>query len=231
MNNNNVDTRKVLVVEDDENVMDVIKTWLEREGYAVLEAADGKRGLELTDLKPDLVILDVILPEMDGLTLCKQIRDRSPVPILMLSARAETIDRVAGLEVGADDYLGKPFHPKELLARVRAMFRRQELSGKKESEIPDLLHIDREARKAYLAGQELNLTLTEFELLARLSNNPNKVFPRQDLLDQIWGSDYFGSPRVVDSHIRNLRAKLREVQAEFDPIVSVRGIGYRFEES
>lgn len=226
-----VSARKVLVVEDDENVMDVIKTWLEREGYEVLAADDGKRGLELTAQGPDLVILDVILPGMDGLTLCKEIRERSPVPILMLSARAETIDRVAGLEVGADDYLGKPFHPKELLARVRAMFRRQELSKTLEPGLDsENLVIDGEARKAYLAGTLLNLTLTEFELLARLSQTPNRVFPRQDLLDQIWGADYFGSPRVVDSHIRNLRAKLREVQSDFDPIASVRGIGYRFEE-
>ena len=222
--------RRVLVIEDDDNVLDVVKTWLEREGYEVLGATDGNQGLEFMDKKPDLVILDVMLPGLDGLTVCQEIRKRSPVPILMLSARSDTIDRVVGLETGADDYLGKPFHPKELVARVRAMFRRQDLDHTAEpAPATGDLQVDATAHKAYLAGEELELTLTEFELLACLSGSPNRVYSRQDLLDRIWGDNYFGSPRVVDSHIRNLRAKLREARPEFDPIASVRGVGYRFE--
>lgn len=222
--------QRVLVVEDDENVLDVVKAWLEREGYEVLAATDGNQGLELVEREPDLVILDVMLPGMDGLTLCQEIRKQSAVPILMLSARSDTIDRVVGLETGADDYLGKPFHPKELVARVRAMFRRRELDhGTPPQPTTGELHIDGAAHKAYLAGGELDLTLTEFELLACLSGSPNRVYSRQELLDRIWGDNYFGSPRVVDSHIRNLRAKLREAKSEFDPIVSVRGVGYRYE--
>jgi DNA-binding response OmpR family regulator len=221
---------RVLVVEDDENVMDVIKTWLEREGYEVIAATDGLQGLEFMNRNPDLVILDVMLPGLDGLSVCQQIRESSKTPILMLSARGDTIDRVVGLETGADDYLGKPFHPKELVARVRAMFRRQEF----DQEVPvqkteDLLTIDTSAHKAFLAGEELDLTLTEYELLRCLFNAPNRVLSRQELLDRIWGDDYFGSPRVVDSHIRNLRAKLKAPEHGYDPITSVRGVGYRYE--
>lgn len=217
-------------MEDDENVMDVVKTWLQREGYEVLCAADGNTGLSLMDENPDLVVLDVMLPGIDGLTVCQEIRKRSAVPILMLSARGDTIDRVVGLETGADDYLGKPFHPKELVARVRAMFRRRELDRAPVSATNERgLKVDTESHKAYLEGQELDLTLTEFELLRRLSSNPNRVFSRQELLDRIWGDSYFGSPRVVDSHMRNLRAKLRAARSDFDPISSVRGVGYRYE--
>ena len=211
--------------------MDVVTTWLERDGYVVLSAGDGDRGLSLMAEEPDLVILDVILPGLDGLSVCKKIRDVSAVPILMLSARAETVDRVTGLEMGADDYLSKPFHPKELVARVRAMFRRQELD-KTEDVASDRtgLYLDRESRKAYFGDAVLDLTLTEYELLAKLSAHPNRAFSRTELLDQIWGSDYFGSTRVVDAHIRNLKAKIKAVQPEFAQIVSVRGIGYRFED-
>ena len=223
---------KVLVVEDDENVLDVVQTWLSREGYQVLAARDGKSGLELMEQNPDLVILDIILPGLDGLSVCKKIRDISPVPILMLSARADTIDRVAGLEIGADDYLGKPFHPKELIARVRAMFRRQDLDKNGETEPKAAstgLRIDEESRKVYFADTPLDLTYTEYELLSRLSGSPNRAFSRSELLDLIWGEDFYGSARVVDSHIRNLKAKIKVANPEFSQIVAVRGIGYRFD--
>lgn len=222
---------KVLIVEDDENVLDVVQTWLSREGYEVLAARDGKSGIELMREHPDLVILDVILPGLDGLSVCKKLRDISAVPILMLSARSDTIDRVAGLEVGADDYLPKPFHPKELIARVRAIFRRQELdkasAGQPEESVG--LRIDSEARKAYYREKVLDLTFTEYELLAKLSGHPNRAFSRNELLNQIWGEDFYGSTRVVDSHIRNLKAKVRVVNPEFSQIVAVRGVGYRFD--
>lgn len=226
------DVGRILVIEDDVNVMDVITTWLEREGYEVVAAADGLQGLELMKKNPDLVILDVMLPGLDGLSVCQQIRQSAKIPILMLSARSDTIDRVVGLETGADDYLGKPFHPKELVARVRAMFRRQELDQVEKPAVHDgQLRLDTNAHKAFLSGQELDLTLTEFGLLLCLWESPNRVFSRQDLLDRIWGDDYFGSSRVVDSHIRNLRAKLKEQEQGFDPIASVRGVGYRYEGS
>lgn len=218
-------------MEDDENVMDVVTTWLERDGYEVISAVDGKSGLEMMSHNPDLVILDVILPGLDGLSVCKKIRDVSPVPILMLSARSETVDRVTGLEMGADDYLSKPFHPKELLARVRAMFRRQDLDKTEtSSDQRKGIYLEPESRKAYYSDEVLDLTLTEYELLAKLCSNPNRAFSRTELLDQIWGTDYFGSDRVVDSHIRNLKAKIRTISPDFSQIVSVRGIGYRFEE-
>ncbi len=227
--------RRVLIVEDEANLAEALRYSLEAEGYHVMAAADGLRGLELArGDSPDLVILDVMLPGLDGLELCRLLRRESDVPVLMLTARGEEVDRVVGLELGADDYVTKPFSMRELLARVRAMLRRPR-TGTTPASVPHQvlrageLELDVEAHRARLGGQELDLKPREFDLLALFMGSPGRAFTREQILDRLWGHDYVGDVRTVDVHVRWLREKTEASPSHPARIITVRGVGYRFE--
>ncbi len=226
----------VLVVEDEENLLEALRYNLEREGYRALAARDGERGLELArQSRPDLVILDVMLPRLDGFEVCRILRRESTIPILMLTARGEEVDRVVGLELGADDYVTKPFSMRELLARVRAMLRRSRMASEVPSEAaPQViragdLEIDLTAHSARLDGRPLDLKPREFDLLALLVANRGRAFTRDQILERLWGQDYIGDTRTVDVHIRWLREKIEPNPARPKRIITLRGVGYRFE--
>jgi two-component system, OmpR family, alkaline phosphatase synthesis response regulator PhoP len=227
----------VLVVDDEEQLRELLRGYLSQAGFRVLLAADGAQALELARAqRPDLLVLDLMLPGIDGLEVCRQLRTFSDAYVLMLTARAEEIDRVVGLEVGADDYLTKPFSPRELVARVRAMLRRPRgPAGSGEPPIPPAveavvcgpLRIDAARHEVTLDGAPIGLTTTEYDLLAALSAHPGRVFTRAQLLEQVWGADYFGDDHVVDVHIANLRKKLGDDPAQPRLVETVRGVGYR----
>ncbi len=222
----------ILIVEDEHELASLIKRQIEGEGHNALIAHDGQTALLLAaQSQPDLVILDWMLPGLDGLTVCRKLRDRSVVPILMLTARDDEADRVLGLEVGADDYMTKPFSLRELMARVRAILRRVELLRRADqsSEGPiqlGPLFIDALARRVTVHGEEVDLTVKEYELLLLLARHPGRSFSRTYLLDNIWGHDYEGGDRTVDTHIVRLRRKLGDVG---ERIATVWGVGYRME--
>ena len=225
----------VLIVEDEENLLAAVKYALERDGYEVFTATDGATGLDL-GRQPifDLIILDVMLPELDGLELCRILRQDSDVPILMLTAKVEEIDRVIGLEIGADDYMTKPFSMRELLARVRAMLRRARM-GREANLAPRvltsntlMLEIDRHS--VTLNDKQVDMRPKEFALLTLLMENPGKALTRDQILDSIWGKNYVGDHRTVDVHIRWLRQKIEPYPHRPKRIITVRGIGYRFED-
>ena len=222
----------VLVVEDERELATLVRRQLEGEGYTTLVAHDGQTALMLAaQAAPDLVILDWMLPGLDGLTVCRRLRDRSTVPILMLTARAEEADRVLGLEVGADDYLTKPFSLRELMARVRAILRRVALLRRDDSasDAPislGRLYLDPLARRVAIDGLVLDLTVKEYDLLLLLARHPGRSFSRSYLLDHIWGDAYDGGERTVDTHVVRLRRKLGDIG---DKIATVWGVGYRFE--
>jgi DNA-binding response OmpR family regulator len=225
----------VLVVDDEERLRALLRGYLTQAGFTVLLAADGPHALELARAhRPDLIVLDLMLPGLDGLEVCRQVRTFSDAYVLMLTARAEEIDRVVGLEVGADDYLTKPFSPRELVARVRAMLRRPRgLGGAGEpppvadAVVLGPLRIDATRHEITLDGAVIGLTTTEYDLLATLSAHPGRVFTRAQLLEQVWGADYFGDDHVVDVHIANLRKKLGDDPAQPRLVETVRGVGYR----
>ena len=225
----------ILIVEDEENLLRTLQYNFEREGYQVFTAEDGEIGLySARQNKPDLVILDVMLPKLDGLEVCRILRNETSVPILMLTAKGEEIDRVLGLELGADDYVTKPFSMRELTARVRAMLRRSRMvpavsSGAEELIQADNLQIDLVSHTARLKGVLLNLKPKEFDLLELLMANKGRAFTREQILNQLWGYDYFGGDRTVDVHVRWLREKIEEDPSNPKRIVTVRGVGYRFE--
>ncbi len=224
---------KILMVEDDPDVVAIARTWLEREGYEVAAVADSNLesfGALLLSHRPDLLVLDIRLPGVSGVALCQELRRHSSLPVLMLSSLDDPLDRIGGLEAGADDYLTKPFHPKELVARVRAILRRERLireslKGENESLDRGPLSLEPAALTARLDGENLDLTPTEFGLLAALAQHPGQVLSRERLLVRVWGDDFYGSPRVVDTHIGNLRKKLG---SRPDLVEAVRGVGYRF---
>jgi two-component system alkaline phosphatase synthesis response regulator PhoP len=228
----------VLVVDDEARLRELLRGYLEQAGFTVLLAEDGPRALELARAQaPDLLVLDLMLPGLDGLEVCRQLRTFSDAYVLMLTARAEEIDRVVGLEVGADDYLTKPFSPRELVARVRAMLRRPRGAGAhaEEPSAPDdpkglvvgPLNIDTLRHEVTLEGTPLTLTSTEYSLLIALASHPGRAFTRAQLLEQVWGADYFGDDHVVDVHIANLRRKLGEDAGQPRLVETVRGVGYR----
>jgi two-component system, OmpR family, alkaline phosphatase synthesis response regulator PhoP len=230
-----VPTITILVVEDEQRLRDLVCGYLEREGYTVLAAADGLTALDLARLHaPDLVVLDLMLPGLDGLEVCRRLRAFSDAYVIIVTAKAEEIDRIVGLEVGADDYLTKPFSPRELIARVRAMLRRPRRGGA--AMLPDVpppqrfgeLVIDHERHEVTIAGTVVLLTSLEFALLTTLAGHPGRVFTRDQLLERVWGVDYFGDDHVVDVHIANLRKKLGDDPAAPRYIETVRGAGYRF---
>lgn len=223
----------VLVVEDEENLVEALRYNLEHEGYAVLTALDGGSGLETARAAlPDLVILDVMLPNLDGLEVCRILRREADVPILMLTAKGEEIDRVVGLEVGADDYVTKPFSMRELMARVRAMLRRPRKTAPARMAEPlrsGSLAVDVDAHQASLNGEELRLKPREFDLLALFMRNPGRAFTRDQILEHLWGHDYIGDVRTVDVHVRWLREKIEAEPSTPARIITIRGVGYRFE--
>lgn len=223
----------VLVVEDEENLVEALRYNLEHEGYAVLTAPDGGSGLETARAAlPDLVILDVMLPNLNGLEVCRILRRETDVPILMLTAKGEEIDRVVGLEIGADDYVTKPFSMRELMARVRAMLRRPRKTASARMAEPlrsGSLAVDVDAHQASLNGEELRLKPREFDLLALFMRNPGRAFTRDQILEQLWGHDYIGDVRTVDVHVRWLREKIEANPSTPARIITIRGVGYRFE--
>jgi len=221
----------VLVVEDDPDIMRIIRSFLEEDGYDILAATDGNMALELVKQDVDLLVLDVGLPGLDGLEVTRRVREFSPIPILIVSARGEGTDRVLGLEFGADDYLVKPFLPREMVARVKALLRRSKLTAPAAGAPVDTktgVYVDNDARRAFLDGEPLSLTAQEYEMLKVLSGAPGKNFTREELLDRVWGDDYMGQSRRVDLCVGRLRAKL-ERPGKPGPIRSIWGVGYRFE--
>ena len=231
---------KVLIVEDDQTLLGVLKYNLAKEGYDVVTASDGAQAVEAArSEKPDLVVLDIMLPKLDGLEVCRILRKEMTVPILMLTAKTEEIDKVVGLEVGADDYMTKPFSMRELLARVRAMLRRAEMMKQEVSYVEHEaapspikvgdLDIDPIRHQVSLGGSIIELTPREFDLLAFLVTNRERVFSRDHLLEKVWGYDYAGDTRTVDVHVRWLRQKIEATPAHPKHLLTVRGVGYKFE--
>ncbi|HEY3289827.1 MAG TPA: response regulator transcription factor [Anaerolineae bacterium] len=223
---------KILVVDDELNLSNTVKAYLEQDGYTVYTAADGPASLKaVRTLKPDLVILDVMLPGMDGIEVLQQLRRESDVYIVMLTARADETDKIVGLSVGADDYLTKPFSPRELVARVRAVLRRGRDSNDHEPMLAFVhVRIDPEARRAWKGDNLLDLTAIEFNMLSALARHHDRVLSREQLIEQVWGNDYYGDERVVDVHLGHLRRKVEDDPAKPTLIVTVRGAGYRFED-
>lgn len=221
--------KKILIVEDEANIRELLRLYLEREGYAVIEAANGVEGIKLwKSEKPDMLLLDVMMPVMDGWAVCKEIRAESDVPIIMLTAKGETADRVSGLEMGADDYIVKPLEMPEVIARVRAVFRRMAPDDAPEKLAFDNLVIDKQAYDLIIKGKRVDAPPKEIELLYYLASSPNRVFTRAQLLDDVWGFDYFGDTRTVDVHIKRLREKLEGVSDQWE-VKTVWGVGYKFE--
>ncbi len=223
----------MLVVEDEENLLAAIRYNLEREGYRALTATDGEEGLrKAAQEDPDLLVLDVMLPVLDGFEVCRLVRRDSDVPILFLTAKDQEMDRVVGLELGADDYVIKPFSMRELLARVRAMLRRPRVgSGQSKSEriVSGDLELDLSSHTLKRGGEPVDLKPRAFELLALLMSNRGRVFTRDQVLERLWGTDYIGDTRTVDVHIRWIREKIEEDSGKPKRIVTVRGVGYRFD--
>ena len=225
-------SQKILVVDDEPHILELVKYNLAQEGYEVLTAHDGAQAVaRARDVQPDLIILDIMLPYVDGLEVCRQIRRDSAVPIIMLTAKGGELERVVGLEIGADDYVTKPFSPRELVARVRAILRRTSAEASPAQAGPlrgGELVLDPTTHEVTRDGRTVDLTAKEFELLRLLLSHPNRVFTRDFLLEHIWGYDYYGSTRTVDMHISRLREKIEDDPASPTYIVTVRGVGYKF---
>lgn len=223
---------KVLVVDDDVNIVKLIKLYLEKEDYKVCTANNGKEALDVFKReKPSIIILDIMMPEMDGNQVCREIRKTSDVPIIMLTAKGETFDKVLSLELGADDYIVKPFEPKELIARMKAILRRSDNKNrmnKGECITYDKLEVNLSNYELKIDGKTLEIPPKELELLYFLASNPNRVFTREQLLEEVWGFDYYGDSRTVDVHIKRLREKLEGVDANWQ-LKTVWGVGYKFD--
>ena len=223
--------KKALIVEDDENISELLRLYLERDGFEVLQAMDGGRGVDLArSSEPDIVLLDIMLPVKDGWQVCREIRGFSKSPIVMLTAKGETRDKVAGLEMGADDYITKPFEIKELLARVHAVLRRTDGPAEEKPRRLefDKLIINLDSYELVVNGNKIDTPPKEMELLFHLASAPNRVYTRNQLLDEVWGFDYFGDSRTVDVHIKRLREKLEGVSDQWR-LKTVWGVGYKFE--
>lgn len=222
---------KILVVDDDQNINELIRMYLEKEGYEVISAYDGETALrQFHEEAPSLVVLDLMLPEIDGLTVCREIRKLSEIPVIMLTAKGETFDKVLGLELGADDYMVKPFEPKELIARIKAVLRRTGDHGTalEQTEVvyPGLT-VNLTNYELKVHGNKLEVPPKELEVLYFLCSHPNQVFTRDQLLNHVWGYDYFGADRTVDVHIKRIREKLGE--SSYWQLKTVYGVGYKFE--
>ena len=222
--------RNILVVEDDRNISDLIQMYLVKEGFEVRIAADGGKAIaEFQKSAPDLILLDIMLPVMDGWAVCAKIRETSKVPIIMLTAKSEVFDRIQGLEMGADDYIVKPFEMKELLARINAVLRRTEIPVDTSKILRfDKLTINLDAYELIVDGKKIDTPPKELELLYHLAATPNRVYTRNQLLDEVWGFDYFGDSRTVDVHIKRLREKIENVSDQW-ALKTVWGVGYKIE--
>lgn len=225
--------RKILIVDDEKNIVDILKYNLQKESFETLEAYDGRQAIEIAEReKPDLIILDIMLPEMDGFTVCRKLRQTMQTPILMLTAREEEVDKVLGLELGADDYITKPFSPRELMARVKANLRRviDEAALTRTDDVIKIadLEININRYEVKRGGQVIELTLREFELVKFLAMQKGQVFSRENLLEKVWGYEYFGDVRTVDVTVRRLREKLEKDPSKPEYILTKRGVGYYF---
>ena len=221
--------KQILVVEDEATIREVIRRYLEREGYQVREAADGYAALDiLAEAQPDLIVMDLMLPGIDGLTLTRQLRQRSRVPIIMLTARGDTSDRIRGLDLGADDYLPKPFSPRELVSRIQAVLRRGAPAEPARLRFGEVA-MDLDTRTVTRGSRNVRLTAREFDLLWFLASHPGQVFTRERLLDNVWGADFAGDPSTVTVHIRHLREKIEPDPGEPQHLITVWGVGYRLE--
>ena len=225
--------KSVLIVEDDQNIADLLRLYLEKEGYVAAIASDGGAGVEMfRKLQPDLVLLDVMLPVLDGWGVLRSIRQEAQTPVIMLTAKGETNDKVSGLKMGADDYITKPFEMKEVLARIEAVLRRGCVRENEQEQskrlIFDKLIIDLDAFELIVDGKKVDTPPKEMELLYHLASSPNRVYTRNQLLDEVWGFDYFGDSRTVDVHVKRLREKLEGVSENWS-VKTVWGVGYKFE--
>ena len=230
------DSSTILLVDDEDAVQKLLAYPLERDGFNVVQARDGEEALaRFSEQRFDLVVLDVMLPKLDGLEVCRRLRSRSSVPIIMLTAKSEEIDKVVGLEIGADDYITKPFSMREFRSRVKAALRRSELSRASDGDGGALEHhelrIDPDKRAVWLAGEPVSTTFVEFEILLTLARSPGRVFTRDMLLARVWGDSAYRDPRTIDVHIRHLREKLEGDPKEPQYLFTVRGVGYRFRDT
>lgn len=224
---------KLLIVDDNKQITSILEEYAKKEGYNTIIARDGEEAIrEFEKSNPDMVLLDVMMPKMDGFEVCREIRKKSNVPILMITARGEDFERIMGLDIGADDYIVKPFSPAEVMARVRAILRRMGTSEdrKQDELIYRNLEIHLDQYRVSIGDQPVSLTKKEIEILWTLANNRNRVFSRDHLLNQVWGYDYFGDTRTVDSHIKRLRSKLEPYEKDHWDIKTIWGVGYKFEE-
>ena len=223
-------SKRALVVEDDANIAELLRLYLSKDGFDVMIASDGhKAEADFALFQPDVVMLDIMLPGKDGWEVCRNIRKKSSTPIIMLTAKGETSDKVTGLEMGADDYVTKPFEVKELLARVHAVMRRTDHVGPADKKLTfDKLVINLDSYELVVDGKKIDTPPKEMELLYHLASSPNRVFTRNQLLDEVWGFDYFGDSRTVDVHIKRLREKLEGVSDQWN-LKTVWGVGYKFE--
>ena len=222
---------KIMVVDDDSNICELLRLYLEKEGYDTVVMSDGAAALEAFDVaKPDLILLDVMMPRLDGWQVCREIRKKSQCPIIMITAKGELFDRVLGLELGADDYVVKPFEAKEVMARIKAVLRRSGISAEKKARIVeyDNLYINMENYELRVGGKVIDAPPKEMELIYHLAGNPNRVFTRDQLLDEVWGFEYYGDSRTVDVHVKRLREKLEGVSDQWT-LKTVWGVGYKFE--
>lgn len=224
--------QKILIVDDDTNICELLRLYLEKDGFSTVVANDGDEALKLAvQNPPDLILLDIMLPKLDGWQVCREIRKQSQVPIIMLTAKGETFDKILGLELGADDYVSKPFDTKEVIARIKAVLRRSN-DGDKNSDISevryDKLVINLTNYELVVNGTRVDTPPKELELIYHLASNPNRVYTRDQLLDEVWGFDYYGDSRTVDVHVKRLREKLENVSNEWS-LKTVWGVGYKFE--
>lgn len=221
---------KILIADDNRQIISVLEEYAKKEGYETIVAKDGQEAIELfRKRQPDIILLDVMMPRIDGFEVCREIRKTSNVPIIMITARGEDFEKIMGLDIGADDYIVKPFSPGEVMARVRAILRRLEGDQNQQTFKLDNLKVNLDSYTATIGDQDLSLTKKELELLWTLATNTNKVFSRDNLLDSIWGYDYFGDSRTVDSHIKRLRTKLDKYEHDKWQIKTIWGVGYKFE--
>lgn len=227
-----MDNKKILIVDDDENICELLRLYLEKDGFATIVANDGEQALSSMQINnPDLVLLDIMMPVLDGWQVCREIRKNSNVPIIMLTAKGETFDKVLGLELGADDYVTKPFDTKEVVARIKAVLRRMSDNDKADTtkEVRyDKLRINITNYELEVNGEQIDTPPKELELVYHLASNPNRVYTRDQLLDEVWGFDYYGDSRTVDVHVKRLREKLEGISDKWS-LKTVWGVGYKFE--
>lgn len=225
---------QILIIDDEWNMRNLLRIYLQKEGFATQEAATGQEALRMIGKQAfDLLLLDVMMPDTDGWQVCRAVREQTQIPILMLTARTETKDKVLGLGIGADDYLTKPFEPEELLARIHSLLRRSSLARTVEQQEKQLnypgLRILPDAREVHIEGKRVDFTLKEFDLLAMLARSSQRVFTRDELVERLWGNDYCGETRVIDTHIKNIREKLQKADLPYNPVQTVWGLGYKFQ--